>query len=562
MGTEDKTPLFLPFYCMKFPLFLINCFHQLVDSAAPVRIGEPIAAYPGSHSPQPLFHGNRASEKVPFASYQSPKSQSPKSQSLKISSSLPRSTSTLKRWFDPASLQFRLTLGVTAVSILGVGGVSGWTSWKMQEILIRTHTNNIKYLGERFPLDVQLYQETLPVETSLQRTIDKAPAEVWMWVEDQNGAVVAESQQMRSMEPRFREQLSLAEMPSSPEVHQFQQRYFVLCSTDLVIQGRFLGQLRIVQDITADRLKFSQSLQGLHLVTLFSVGMLAFWIAWYVQRSLRPLREMSQAASTVSARDLSQTRLTLKQAPTEVKELAEKLNEMLSRLGLSWEQQRQLISDISHELRTPLSVTYGSLQCLQRRSTAMTDTQNELLDTAISETDRTIQLLQSLLELARAEQGCICLRSERLLLNELVADIIKLIGRDRQHLIHINTSDEIWLTADRDCLMQILTHLLENAIQYSAAEEPIILTLSQSSHYITIEVRDFGCGISPEQQDRVFDRFYRVDTARSRATGGAGLGLSITKILIEAMNGKISVWAHPDEGTLFTVVLPSELNYE
>jgi signal transduction histidine kinase len=541
---------------MKFPLFLLNCFHLLADISAPVKIGESIVAYPSNHSPQPFFHVNRAPKAVPVSH------QASKNQSLKISAVLPTSTATLRRWFDPDSLQFRLTLGVTAVAILVVGGVSSWTSWKMQELLIRTHADNIKYLGERFPLDVQSYQESLPVETSLQRTIDKAPTELLMWVEDQSGTVMAASQRLQFVEPDFREQLFFSETPSSPEVHQFEQRYFVVSSTDLVIQGRFLGQLRIVQDITADRLKFAQFLQGLRWVTLFSMGLLAVWMAWYIKRSLRPLREMSQIASTLSACDFSQTRLLLKKAPTEVKELAEKLNEMLSRLGLSWEQQRQLISDISHELRTPLSVTYGSLQCLQRRSTMMTETQNELLDTAISETNRTIQLLQNLLELARAEQGCICLHSERLLLNELVANVVQLIGYERQHSIFVNARDEIWLTVDRNCLMQVLSHLLENAIQYSAPEKPIVLTLSQSLHYITIEVRDFGCGISLEQQNRVFDRFYRVDTARSRTTGGVGLGLSITKALIETMNGKISVWAHPDEGSLFTVVLPLEAKHE
>lgn len=466
-----------------------------------------------------------------------------------------------KYWLDPASLQFRLTVGVTAVSILGLGGISAWTSWKMQEILINTHTDNIKYLGERFPLDVQLYNQSFSIETSLQRTIDKAPPDVMMWVEGRNGEVIAQSQALQAAEPNFRERLfSLYEMPEKPEIEQIEQRYLVMCSDELVVHGRTLGQLQIVQDITNDQLLLNRSMQGLRIVTFFSVALLGLMIAWYIQRSLRPLRHISQIASTISANDLSQAKMSLAQAPTEVKELVEKLNEMLLRLGLSWEQQHQLIGDISHELRTPLTVTYGSLQCLQRRETLLDETQQELLGTAILETDRTIQLLQSLLDLARADHSCMCFRSETLILNDLVADVIKLTERNWQHSIQINANETIWMTSDRNRLNQILTNLLDNAVKYSPPDQPVVVTLSQSNYDIMIEVRDYGCGIAPSQQERIFDRFYRVDDTRSRATGGVGLGLSIVKTLVEKMGGQISVWSHPEEGSLFTVILPSELN--
>jgi signal transduction histidine kinase len=466
-----------------------------------------------------------------------------------------------KHWLDPASLQFRLTLGVTAVLILGLSGISAWTGWKMQEILINTHTDNIEYLEERFPLDVQLYNNSFSMETSLQRTIDKAPPDVLMWVEGTNGEVIAQSQAIREAEPSFRERLfSLYEMPEKPEIEKVDQRYLVMCRGELVVRGTTLGQLQIVQDITNDQLLLNRSMQGLRIVTLFSVALLGIITAWYIQRSLRPLRRMSHIASTISANDLSQAKMPTDQAPTEVKELVEKLNEMLSRLGFAWEQQRQLIGDISHELRTPLTVTYGSLQCLQRREASLNETQQELLGTAISETDRTIQLLQSLLDLARADHSCMCFRSETLVLNELVADVIKLAERNWRCPIQINANETIWITSDRNRLNQILTNLLDNAVKYSPPEQPVVVTLSQSHSNVMIEVRDYGCGIALSQQERIFDRFYRVDDTRSRATGGVGLGLSIVKTLVEKMGGRISVWSHPEEGSLFTVILPSELN--
>jgi signal transduction histidine kinase len=338
-------------------------------------------------------------------------------------------------------------------------------------------------------------------------------------------------------------------------------RYLVMCGSPLQLEGRSIGQLYLAQDITADQVMLLNAIQGLSLVSMLSVMLMATAIALYIRRALRPLRGMSQMAGTISANELSQAKLSLMDSPpTEVRELAETLNAMLSRLARSWEQQKQLIGDISHELRTPLSVAYGSLQALQRRSATLTETQQELLETALGETDRTIQLLQTLLELARADNGCMYLHPERLRLNDLVSELVNMVQRLQDRQVHVKAEpEEIWMTTDRNCLSQILTNLLENAISYSPCDQPIVISLSQTQHQTILQVRDYGCGISPEQQLRIFDRFYRVDDARSRATGGTGLGLAIVKMLVENMNGDITVWSELGQGSMFTVMLPSHL---
>lgn len=263
-------------------------------------------------------------------------------------------------------------------------------------------------------------------------------------------------------------------------------------------------------------------------------------------------------AATISANDLSEAKLSLNDAPTEVRELAQTLNEMLFRLSQSWEQQRQLIGDISHELRTPLSVAYGSLQCIHRRGASLNETQREMLDTALTETDRTIQLLQSLLELARADNGCLYLHAEKLNLNALVSHLVEMSERLHHHTICLEAAQpEIWLYADRNCFNQILTNLIDNAVKYSPSDQPILIHLAQTDTETTIQVKDCGCGIPVEQQARIFDRFYRLDDARSRATGGVGLGLSIVKTLVDGMGGEIEVWSKPGEGSMFTITFPS-----
>lgn len=440
--------------------------------------------------------------------------------------------------------------------------MASWTSWKMQQILVDTHSENVREVAERFPEDVEVYRDMLPLSSSVQGAIDKlASPNLMLWVTNGKGDRIAQSRLLSASPKHFVDRLfALSGMPPEPKVYKIDQRYFVLCSTPLTVAGQPLGQLYLAQDITSDRLKLRGAVRDLSLVSSLLLVAMVTAIALYIRQSLKPLRDISQIAGTISANDLSQSKLSLQTAPTEVRELAETLNEMLSRLGRSWEQQRQLIGDISHELRTPLSVAYGSLQSIQRRSATLNSTQQEMLDTAVSETHRTIKLLEDLLDLARADSGCMYVHSETLVLNDLVADLVKMTKQLNDRVIQVEADqDKIWITTDRNCLNQILTNLISNAVKYSPCNQQILVKLSQSEDHTTIQVRDYGCGIPPEQQTRIFDRFYRTDDARSRATGGTGLGLSIVKTLVESMKGEITVWSEPGAGSLFTVTLPSQL---
>ncbi|HEY9659825.1 MAG TPA: HAMP domain-containing sensor histidine kinase, partial [Allocoleopsis sp.] len=166
----------------------------------------------------------------------------------------------------------------------------------------------------------------------------------------------------------------------------------------------------------------------------------------------------------------------------------------------------------------------------------------------------------SLLDLARADTGCMYLRPEDINLNELVNDVVKMSERSHQRQIKIDADvKNIKLYTDRDCLSQALTHLIENAVKYSPIDQPILIQLAQDHGQITIQVRDFGCGIASEQQQRIFEPFYRVDDTRCRNTGGVGLGLALVKTLIEHIDGQIQLWSQPGEGSLFTITLPAQL---
>ncbi|NEO57823.1 MAG: HAMP domain-containing histidine kinase [Okeania sp. SIO3B5] len=535
----------------------------------------------------------------------------------------------LQPWkLDPSSLQTRLTLGIALFSVLGLGSVALWTSWKMQQLLIVTHKHNIEQIAERFPRDVEMYSEMWYVNKSLQKAIDNLTlANVFIWVKNQEGTVIVQSQNFQSDSDHFVLK-SLAEMPSKPLVYPINERYFVLCGGPLTVNGMNIGKLYIALDISRDQKMLVTMVMSLSVASILAIIGVTLAITVYIQRSLMPLRHVSQLADHVNADILDRATVSLERAPSEVKELARTLDTMLARLSNSWEQQRQFVSNVSHELRTPLTIVSGYLQSLLRRGNNLTETQKEAISIASGEAQRTIELLKDLLELARADSGEIHFNLEAVVLNDLVTEVVEMakqfsdreiilrfgngnifvnleqvfsgsknsIITEKKYLVsthmdkpeQLTSEDNIYrnytaskfsfksknttgksqyqidktlnlslieVMVDRNRLKQVLLNLIDNAVKYSGEDSPIILNLSQENSEAIIQVCDKGQGISLSQQAKIFERFYRVDEARNRS-GGAGLGLSIVKTLVEGMGGTIQVYSKLDKGSIFTVKLP------
>jgi signal transduction histidine kinase len=230
---------------------------------------------------------------------------------------------------------------------------------------------------------------------------------------------------------------------------------------------------------------------------------------------------------------------------------------MLLRLSTAWEQQRQFVSNVSHELRTPLTVVLGYLQSVLRRSTNLSSYQREALETAASEADRTVRLLQDLLDLARSDTGDINYHREPVALYELLVEVAGMAEQFSNRVIRLESSGNIIAIGNRDRLKQVMINLIDNAVKYSAPDQPIELRLELINHRARIQVRDYGIGIPLQAQSRIFERFYRVDESRTRETGGYGLGLAIVKTLVEGMGGSITVRSNLGAGTTFSIVLPT-----
>ena len=233
------------------------------------------------------------------------------------------------------------------------------------------------------------------------------------------------------------------------------------------------------------------------------------------------------------------------------------INEMLDRLETSFENQKKFVSDASHELRTPLAIIKGYAEIIRKRGTTDIDIFVESIDSIISETDNMRNLIQKLLFLAKGEITKINTKFTDIDANEMVHQIHSdTVVSTKTHKFHLEIGENYKIKGDETLLQQAIRALIENAAKYSEPNTDIYIKSFIKDGFGRISIRDEGVGISDEDAKRIFDRFYRVDLSRTKATGGTGLGLAIVKRIVEIHNGKIEIDSKINEGTEISIVLP------
>ncbi|MEO0533863.1 MAG: HAMP domain-containing sensor histidine kinase [Cyanobacteria bacterium P01_A01_bin.123] len=461
---------------------------------------------------------------------------------------------------DLGSIQSRLTLGVVLLSIVGIGGTSFWMSWRMQQILLDGPKRNAWDVTERFTDDVIIYQEMMTTPEAVQKVIEhRSTGDLVLWIRDPSSDMVAQSEalEMESWQStNILDTLLSRQTNARVEIVVIQNHHFVVCATPVSVNNEALGTLYVAQDITQAQRSFTQVNRSLTLVNGGVLIAIAIALSLYIRRALSPIRQINHLATEVSADTLGDAHLKLDRAPTEVQELAQSLDMMLLRLAEAWEYQRRFVNDVSHELRTPLSLINGYLQSTLRRCQTLTDMQREGLEIAHAETERTIRLLQDLLDLARADSGSLRFNLERIDPKILVQEVIEMAEYGKA-AIAADLKPTAKIRIDRHRLKQVLINLIDNALKYSETNKPIRVILSQPETEISLQVIDYGRGIPLGDQTAIFEPFYRVDEDRSRKTGGTGLGLPIVKRLVESMGGTVKVKSNPGEGSTFILSFPA-----
>lgn len=295
------------------------------------------------------------------------------------------------------------------------------------------------------------------------------------------------------------------------------------------------------------------------LIVLPTLVVLAALGGWLITRNaFRVVDELRQQADSISGgQDLSR-RIPVNGERDELYHLAGTLNRMFDRLEDSFQAEQQFISDVSHELRTPTAVILAECQYALGAEQAE---QTAALEVIQRQGKRMSRMTEEMLTLSRMEQGQTQLAREETDLTELV----EVICEDQQELLpeHLTLRWELEpVTAEvhQDMMIRLVINLLNNAVRYAKSE--ILVTLTCHHDTVTLTVADDGVGIEPEHQKRIFQRFYQVDGARARKSGGLGLGLAMCDQIIRQHGGRISVESTPGEGSRFFVTFPARQEVE
>ncbi len=299
------------------------------------------------------------------------------------------------------------------------------------------------------------------------------------------------------------------------------------------------------------------------LALSFALGaLLLIGIVWtggfiLTRRALQPVDEIIVSVNDITSTNLDK-RLPVPHLENEIMRLVRTFNELLDRLAKSFEMQKAFIADASHELRTPLSILMSDIETALK-SLNDTTKMKESLNNSVLEIERMARIVDDLHLLARSDSGQINLQKKAIRLDEVLMATVsrcQILARQNKTTLHIDKIDIVEYKGDEELLIRALSNLVYNAIKYSNQNSTVELNLYKKEDVAYFSVIDEGIGISQEDQKKIFDRFYRIDSSRSRDTGGSGLGLAIAKWICEIHNGAIKVVSEPGKGSRFTIELP------
>ena len=334
-------------------------------------------------------------------------------------------------------------------------------------------------------------------------------------------------------------------------------RRFRFVNDVITVNGRrFVVQTGLPEgDIIGTLHSFRRNLFGWALIMLLFASVVGYWLS---RKALAPVDAITKTARTINAGNLSD-RLEQLNTGDELQRLSDTLNGMLTRIDEAFKRVSQFTADASHELRTPISLMRTEAEIALRKSRDI-DEYQEALRHILIEAERMTVLIEKLLSLARTDAGRETLEIRSINLRETVSQVVTdwRISVDDRHLSlneHL-THEDLFIRGDRSALNRLFNILMDNAVKYTPAPGTIDINLGRSDGKVFFSIADTGIGIGQEDQEHIFERFYRVDKARSRERGGTGLGLAIARWIVDQHGGSIEVKSCLGKGSTFTVEFP------
>jgi two-component system, OmpR family, sensor kinase len=294
-------------------------------------------------------------------------------------------------------------------------------------------------------------------------------------------------------------------------------------------------------------------LLGVPLVGLVAVGGGLFLVG----RALAPVVQIAERAEQITQHNLDD-RLPVAQTGDELEQLSLAWNRMIARLSQAFEQNRRFLADASHELRTPLAALRGELESVVEQAHVLPELRDQV-GSALEEVDRLAKIVDALFAISRLDAGGDqkeWAQFDLAMLGISTAEQMSLLAEDKGISVACNVQENVNVTGDRARIKQVVVNLLDNAIKYTPPGGSVNLHVRASDNKAVIEVADTGIGIPAAALPHIFERFYRVDEARSRDAGGAGLGLAIVKSICAAHGGEVYVESTERQGSCFKVELP------
>lgn len=456
------------------------------------------------------------------------------------------------------SIGMRLTLWYLAIFLLAefVFGAGMW-------LILRKNLNDIadaalegqaadleRFLKARSGVPASQLQAEISEDYNIERSED------YLQISDASGQFIYRS---RFLDEHPLPELSIIQLQEPRyEIRKLGNLPFRILSQKMELDGRiFIVQIGSNLDEEVETLDaFRKYLLMFAPILLLAASAVGYWLS---RKALSPVDTLARTARTISGHNLS-SRLEPLHTGDELQRLSDTLNEMLARIEAAFRRVTEFTANASHELRTPIALIHTEAELALRRSREESDYREALMHILL-QADRTARLIEELLALARADSGAEALdmhpvdlrptlRESALKWNQMAS------LRDLQFEERVGTQP-LTVMGDESALRRAIDILLDNAFKYTPLPGKVTLSAEEKNGRAIVSVEDTGIGIAVEDQKKIFERFYRVDKARSRALSGAGLGLAIAQWIVQAHKGSISVKSEPGGGCTFRVEIPA-----
>ena len=486
------------------------------------------------------------------------------------------------------SLRFKLTLWYVLILGILLTSFSGFLYFTLSKSLHRDVDNKLRSLAELIASESSSPLSKFSfgtIDQALETSMNLKPIGKFIQVLDESGNIGRKSDNLRNVQ-----------LPISLNALKNASKGLITFETNRTIGNTPLRIMTfpVVENSHVTKIvQIASSLEGvedalnkLFLILIISVPSTLILASlggqFLAHKALKPVDNITQTARMITSQNLNQ-RIHPPKVKDEISRLIETFNEMISRLDQSFRQMKQFSSDASHELKTPLTILKGEVEVMLRKERTSQEYE-QTLRSNLEEINRMSQIVEDLLNLSKADTGEIRLNKEDVnlteILNEVVVQMERLAKTKKLHLSATNHHQDIHIFGDALRLRELFINLIENGIKYTEEGGSIHIILQkeypppvtgqpdwverEKGQFVKIIVSDTGIGIAKEDQERIFNRFFRVDKARSREQGGSGLGLSICKWIVEAHQGEIGVESELAKGSSFIVRLPlfpPELNH-